>query len=385
MFVDYFTKANLISIIAQNTWIITMVIAIAVYKIILFTIPRIIFKHLKKLPPKYLRSVENNRIKSVIRYLIIAIYLTIAMNIFSNIHSISKKLEDLMFSSCTSLIIILLYTSAWYGIDFFLDIHALQKQSKRLNLKPVAQISKITLSIYTLTILLSHIFHIKYTSIFTSVGALAAAITFVFKDTIVGFISSLQITMYDMLRIDDWIELPLYQVQGTVEEINITTIKIRNFDETVSTIPTTYITSSVVKNYRRLSEMDIRRIARSIPIDINTIKHCEHELIDKLLENGYITKQDITSGDLNNINLYQKYIRRYISSINDFNTQNFTFLVRQLAPDANILPIQIYIFVSMYDWSKFEDIQSKLFGHVISVAQHFELQFCQYASLEYNK
>jgi miniconductance mechanosensitive channel len=219
----------------------------------------------------------------------------------------------------------------------------------------------------------------------------------IFKDPIVGFVSGVQIAANDMIRIGDWVEMPKYDANGEVVDISLTTIKIANFDNTITTVPTYAFISDSFKNWRRMQEKGGRRIKRSILIDINSIKFCTPELIEKFKEINFVTdyvttmenqfeefnKQNNISMDelfngihLTNIGVFRIYLQNYLNH-NEFIHQDMDKIVRQLDPIENGLPLEIYTFSTLTEWEDYERVQSDLFDHIIAIAPEFELRIYQ--------
>lgn len=229
---------------------------------------------------------------------------------------------------------------------------------------------------------------------FTAMGAISAVLLLMFKDTIMGFVASIQVTANDMVRIGDWITMAKYGADGDVTEINLTTVKVRNFDKTITTIPTYSLISESFQNWRGMAETGGRRIKRAIFIKQSTIRfitaeeveefkkiqsltgYIEHRQkdIDKSNERAGIDKSLLINGrNLTNAGLYRKYIDNYITNHSGTHKQ-MTMMVRQLAPTANGLPIELYVFTSTTKWVDYEYIMADIFDHLIAAARYFDLQ-----------
>ncbi len=234
-------------------------------------------------------------------------------------------------------------------------------------------------------------------ALLTSLGAMTAVIMLVFKDTILGFVASIQIAAYDMVRKGDWIEMPKYGADGDVIDISINTVKVQNWDKTITSLPTYSLISDSFKNWRGMSEGDGRRIKRSVIVDMNTIKFCDEAMVQKFSNIGLIkdymaTKskeieaynkdnsidktQIINGRHLTNLGTYREYIKAYLKSNPQIN-RNMTFLVRQLASSEKGLPIEIYIFSSDKNWVNYEAIQADIFDHLLAAASEFGLKVFQ--------
>jgi len=220
----------------------------------------------------------------------------------------------------------------------------------------------------------------------------------VFKDTILSFVSSIQINSNNLFKIGDWIEAPQFGADGDVIDIALHTIKIQNWDKTISIIPTHKLIDSSFKNWRGMSDSGGRRIKRSINIDINSIKFCNHELIEKFKEvnliseyiktklsvinkhNAELNIESLINGrTLTNIGTYRAYIKAYLKNNKHIHNE-MTFLVRQLSPTEKGLPIEIYVFSNNTNWIEYEEIQSDIFDHLLVVLNQFELKIYQYPS-----
>jgi len=231
----------------------------------------------------------------------------------------------------------------------------------------------------------------------SGIGAFAAVFSFVFKDTILGFIAGIQLTTNDMLRIGDWIEMEKYGADGDVIDIALNTIKVQNFDKTIVTIPAYAFVSDSFKNWRGMKEYGGRRIKRSLYIDVNSIGFCTPEMIEKFKKihylEDYITQKEneireynkvnevntellVNGRHMTNIGTFRAYIINYIKNHPGLQG-DATQIVRQLPPGEYGLPLEIYAFTNTTDWATYENIQSDIFDHIISVAGEFGLRLFQ--------
>ena len=275
------------------------------------------------------------------------------------------------------------------------DIYNTQEMSKLKPLTGLVQVIKIVLYVLAVLVIIAYLMNTKLSTIFISLGTMSAVLMLVFQDTIKGFVGSIQLSANDMLRIGDWIAVG--PADGNVLEINLTTVKVQNWDNTITTIPTYSLVSSPFTNWRGMSESGGRRIARTINIDVNTIRYCTPEMIEKYkhysLIKDYLTKkeEDIleynkanridTSEIMNgrqqtNLGIFRAYIKAYIDHNPKLN-HNLTMMVRQMQPTEFGVPLQIYAFSSDKQWTHYEDIQSDIFDHVISAAAMFDLKIYQ--------
>jgi len=236
-----------------------------------------------------------------------------------------------------------------------------------------------------------------------SIGALSAIIILVFRDTILGFVSSIQITVNDTVRIGDWITMKGSNADGNVIEVNLSTVKVQNFDNTITTIPTYKLVSDSFVNWRGMDESDGRRIKRSLLIKPSSIRFLNNEEIESLkkihLLSDYINKigKEINSfnssnqidksvlingRNLTNLGIFREYVQIYLKEHPDTN-DDLTMMCRQLEPTAYGIPIQIYTFSKDKEWTKYESITSDIFDHLLSSVKYFHLdcfELSQYSS-----
>ncbi len=231
-------------------------------------------------------------------------------------------------------------------------------------------------------------------------GGLTAVIMLVFRDSILGFIASIQLTGTDMIRVGDWIEMPSYDADGDVIEISIHSVRVRNWDKTITTIPTYALISKSFKNWRGMSESGGRRIKRSLNLDMTSIRFLTEQELDRLAEIQLITdyihsrQQEIKAYNKENsvdqstiINgrcqtnagVFRAYIIAYLQQ-NPKLHKDMTFLVRQLKPGPDGLPIQIYVFSKDQVWANYEAIQADIFDHLIAALPQFDLRIFQQPS-----
>ena len=234
----------------------------------------------------------------------------------------------------------------------------------------------------------------------TGIGALSAVVLLIFKDSILGLVASVQMSAYDMVRIGDWIEMPKFGADGDVIEVSLHTVKVQNWDKTITTIPTQAFITDSFKNWRGMSESGGRRIKRAIMIDMQTVKFCSAELLERLeriaVLKDYLAdkKKELTryNRELNvdgsspvngraitNLGTFRAYIEAYLRN-NTHIHPGMTFLVRQLAPTEKGLPIEIYVFTNDTRWVHYEAVQSDIFDHLLAVIQEFDLAVFQVPS-----
>jgi miniconductance mechanosensitive channel len=271
-------------------------------------------------------------------------------------------------------------------------------RSEKYRDKPIAsftQLAKILVWSIGLVILASIVLGRNPIYMFSALGAVSAVLILVFKDTLLGFTASIQITMNDMVRIGDWVSVPKYGADGDVMEINLTTVKVRNWDKTISTVPTYSFIADSFKNWRGMEESGGRRIKRSINVKISTVKFCSPELLEglhkvRLLKDHFSLKEKdlqeynarveigaqespVNGRRLTNIGVFRAYILAYLKAHPDVK-QDMTLLVRQLDPTENGIPIEIYCFSKKQAWADYEGIQADIFDHIMAAIRYFDLE-----------
>ena len=286
-------------------------------------------------------------------------------------------------------------------IDSFLngviDIYRNYEVSKRIPLRSFIQMAKIILYFLTFIVILSIVLKKDPTNLLTGLGAMTAVLLLIFKDSILGFVAGILISTNQMVRIGDWVELPKYGVDGDVTDISLTTVKVQNWDKTISTIPTYSLISDSFKNWRGMAESGGRRIMRAVNIDMSTIKVCTEEMLERFKKFQYITEyierkrkeiaeynrernvdeSELVNGrHLTNIGTFRAYVVAYLKNHPMIN-QDMTFIVRQLAPTSHGLPIQIYVFCKDKVWANYEGIQADIFDHILAILPEFELKVFQ--------
>ena len=264
-------------------------------------------------------------------------------------------------------------------------------------IKGYIQIVKIILNAFIFIIVFAILSGQSVTYYISGLGALTAVLLLVFQDTILSFVASVQIGQNNIINNGDWIEVPEYGADGDVIDIALHTVKVQNWDKTITSIPTSKIISTSVKNWRGMSEFGGRRIMRSITIDISSIKFLSIQDIENLKKippiKSYLDEKikeveifnndssndtsQIEQRNLTNIGTFRAYVENYLRQNENLDTQNMTFLVRQLAPTNQGVSIQIYTFTKTTDWVEYEKIQSDIFDHLLAVLHKFDLRAYQ--------
>jgi miniconductance mechanosensitive channel len=282
-------------------------------------------------------------------------------------------------------------------LNSVVDIYRRFDVSRKLPIRGFMQVAKLVVTIVAGIVILSIIIGEGAWALLGGMGAFTAILMLVFKDAILGFVAGIQLTANNMIHIGDWIEMPKYGADGDIIDISLTTVKVQNWDKTISSIPAYALISDSFKNWRGMAEAAGRRIKRSVCIDTNTVKFCDKEMLDKFKKfqhiAGYIEdkQKEITGWNaenrvdgtqlvngrrMTNIGVLRAYITEYLRNHAMLN-KDMTMMVRMLEPTPQGLPIQVYTFCTDKRWVYYEGIQSDIFDHILAVIPEFELRVYQ--------
>ena len=277
------------------------------------------------------------------------------------------------------------------------DIYEKTKYSERMHIKSYIQITKLIVNILGVVVIVAILIDKNVAWLLSGLGAMTAVLLLIFKDTILSLVASLQISSNDLFKIGDWIEAPQFGADGDVIDIALHAVKIQNWDKTISIIPTHKLIDSAFRNWRGMSESGGRRIKRSLFIDMNSIRLCTEELLEKFTHfellkdyidqktrevadhnksNSINTAELINGRRLTNVGTFRAYIEAYLRNNSKIHPE-MTFLIRQLEPTARGLPIQIYVFTNDTDWVRYEGIQADIFDHFLAIIPEFRLKVFQ--------
>jgi miniconductance mechanosensitive channel len=318
----------------------------------------------------------------------------IVINQFSYILPDIDSLLSNLSGALTALIIVLIISSVLTSIN---EIYEVVTKNNKQPIKGYIQVIKIIVYIIGGIVIIGVLTGQSIFELLAGIGALTAVLILVFRDTILSFIASIQITSYDLIKVGDWIEVPSYGVDGDVMDIALHTIKVRNFDKTITTVPTHKLIEGSFKNWRGMTETGGRRIKRALNIDLSSVKFCDEKMLNKFknfeLLNDYLdkkinevnefnknknvnTSELINGRRLTNIGTFRAYIKAYLRSREDIH-KGLTFLIRQREPGSMGIPIEIYVFTTTTVWVEYEEIQADIFDHLFAVVNLFELKVFQ--------
>lgn len=260
------------------------------------------------------------------------------------------------------------------------DVYNARSRQRNRPMKGFVQVLQVLLFFVGGIVIIALLVDKSPMSLFAGLGASAAVLMLVFKDSILGFVAGVQLSANDMVRIGDWIALPNGVANGTVEEITLNTVKIRNWDETISTVPPYTLVNNSFQNWRGMQESGGRRVSKNIYLDMTTLKFCTPEMLDSIRkEVPLMADYQPAEGEVpTNSQLYRIYIERYLRSLPVVN-QDMDLILSQKEPTTYGVPIQVYFFSRNKVWREYERIQSDIFDHLLVMVQKFELKLYQYS------
>lgn len=282
-------------------------------------------------------------------------------------------------------------------INAFEDIYNTFPFAAERPIKGYLQVIHLVAVIVGVLISISIIFNVKVLNILAGMGAMAAVLMLVFRDSILGLVAGVQLSANRMVKVGDWISMPSHHADGTVMEITLNTVKVRNWDKTISTIPTYAMVSDSFINWRGMEESGGRRIARAINIDLRSVKFCTPEMLEKFRKihhlKDYIDQRQkeieeynrkhnvdeslpVNGRRMTNLGVFRKYLENYISNHPKIH-KGMTLIIRHLEPTEKGLPIQIYAFSKEVEWAKYESVQADIFDHILAIIPLFELRVFQ--------
>jgi len=282
-------------------------------------------------------------------------------------------------------------------LNAVVDIYNTFDIARQKPIKGYVQIAMIIISIFGGIFALATMLNRSPWPLLSGLGAMTAILLLIFKDSILGLVASVQLSANDMVRIGDWIEMPKFNADGDVIDVSLHTVKVQNWDKTITTIPAYALIGDAFKNWRGMSDSGGRRIKRAINIDMTSVRFCKPEMLDRyenyqLLtdyirtkrkeisdyngENNIDTSELINGRNLTNIGTFRNYLVAYLRQHPRIHN-DMTFLVRQLPPGAQGMPIEVYVFSNDQAWANYENIQADIFDHIMAVLPAFDLRVFQ--------
>ena len=258
----------------------------------------------------------------------------------------------------------------------FLDYYSHTDKSRNRPLKALVQAVQVALVFIGGIVCIAVLIDKSPKALLTGLGASAAVLMLVFKDSILGFVAGVQLSQNNMIRIGDWVQMPDSSANGTVEEITLNTVKVRNWDNTITTIPPYTLVSTPFKNWRGMQESGGRRVDKMIYLDMTTIEVCTSDMLGDIRKNIPLMKDYKASDMPTNSQLYRVYIEKYLRS-HPVVAQDLDLIIAQRQPGQFGLPIEVYFFLTDKVWNEFETIQSDIFDHLIAMSSEFGLKMYQ--------
>lgn len=401
----FFESLSSLHLPERQTHIITSICLLVLYVLFMLVIDFIlkkiimgVFKSLLSKTSKTWKSIvlKNKVFQNVIHLIPAMVSKALLPLLFIGFPMLIAFLNNAM-NILLALLITLLLVSIVHSIRDFM------KTKPSLADKPLDSYFQV-LSIFLYFILVTTVFSIltgiSIKEFFVSLGAASAILMLVFKDTIMGFVASIQVSSNDMVRVGDWIEMPKYGADGTVLEINLNTMKVENFDKTITTVPTHYLISDSFKNWRGMSASGGRRIKRHINVKMSSVTFLNQEQLNSLSDiklisnhiqnkqieiNSYNQKHDLLNGNpvnarhLTNLGLFREYALAYIKNHPSVH-QQYYIMVRQLQPTEHGIPLELYLFTNNTNWAVYEGVMSDIFDHLIASAPFFFLEIYELPS-----
>ncbi len=367
------------------------VLGIFTYYIARWIINYIVLKLVKKTKTKIDDIIFNSAFLTKLNLIIVGIVIYMISSFLGQLAIVFEKLS-LSFVGIMAILMINNF------IDSIVNLFKNYKTYEKIPLKGYAQVLQILISMFGTIIIIGFLINRSPWKLLSGIGAMTAILMLVFKDTILGFVASVQLSANDMVKIGDWIEMPKYGADGNIIDITVHTVKVRNWDNTITTIPTYQMISDSFRNWRGMKESGARRIKRSLYIDVHTIKICDEKLVNRFekmeLIREYVVnkKKEIEEYNklhkfdesepangrrMTNIGTFRAYLYVYLRNHNRIR-QDLTILVRQLKMTEHGLPVEIYCFTNTTDWIEYENIQSDIFDHIFGVIDRFDLKVFQY-------
>ena len=359
-----------------------------IFRVVLITVLSIIAKRTKT---KFDDLLVDNKTAKYIAYLIPFLF------IYESVPVILKDFIkwEAIFGKIVGIYIVVL--SLWIIRSILKSIRDHLKQKQKYSDKPIdsyVQVIMIVLWLFGIVVIIYEIFDVGRTTILGTLGALSAIVILIFRDTILGFVASVQVSLNDMVRIGDWVTFDKFGADGDVIEINLATVKVRNFDNTTTTIPTYSLISDSFRNWRGMLDSDGRRIKRHILVKAKSIRFLTEDDLQKMkkiqLVSKYIDERQaeidkynktynvdkslsINGRNMTNFGLFRKYITKYLEYYPGLN-QNMILLCRQLQPTAQGIPLEIYAFSKDQSFEEYEYIMADIFDHIIASIVYFDLE-----------
>lgn len=365
---------------SDNSWVYWTVVVSIIAFIILFVnllcrrllIP-LVKQVIKRTRPSWDDILFNDVLLRDVTHLVPPILIAVLMPMAFSVENV--VLEFLLKVNMIYLIAVIAKLLCTFLSSLY-ELSNRQNHLKNHPLKGVYQMLKIVVVCIALIIIVSVLIGKNPGYVLTALGASAAVLMLVFKDMILGLVAGVQLSANDMLRPGDWISMPKYGADGDVMEVTLTTVKVQNWDKTITTIPPYALISDSFQNWRGMKDSGGRRVKRSIYIDMRSITFCTDEQMAEFSERGWLEGVEREDKFIVNLHIFRNYLENYLRQHHRVN-QKLIIMVRQLQPTAQGLPLELYFFSEGTDWVPYEHLQSEVFEHVFAVLPTFGLRVFQ--------
>ena len=373
--------------------VLCVVVNYLVKKLIAVVVRSIVLRSANKYDDVFLEKKVFHRLSHLAPVLVIYTLGPALLNDFPRLAELTNVVTSLYIVIMVMIIFFAFLDAAGAIYDSF-DI------SRTRPIKIYLQITKIIASMVAAILVLSLLLDKSPIYFLTGMGAIMAILLLIFKDTILGFVGGVQVTANNLVQIGDWIEMPKYGADGDVIEIALHTVRVQNFDRTITTIPTYALVTDSFKNWRGMVQSGGRRIKRAIFIDAKSVRFCDADMLARFEEMAYLKdyiqtrrkeideynkahgfdpRQPVNGRKMTNLGTFRAYITNYLNSHPKIH-QEMICMVRQLAPNEKGIPLEIYAFTNDINWVNYETIQSDIFDHIMAVVPFFGLRVFQYPS-----
>ena len=386
------------AVISYYKLALLIALIVVIGSILHFTLRRVLIKAIILFAKKSKSNFDNRLVEYNFFYRLSFILPLAALYLFDGIIFADFPQLKPIFEGVFNIVLLVIIVGSFDALLNATRVHL--EHSKFFKNKPInsyVQLVKTLIYLFSIIILISILIGKSPLYLLTALGAVSAIILLIFRDTILGFTASIQISANDMVRVGDWVSLPKYGADGDVTEINLVTVKIKNWDNTISTVPTYAFINDSFKNWRGMSESGGRRIKRYLSFNMQTVKFADDEFLKKLSKIQILTnfieqsqlrinkfngeqnadKSELANGrHMTNIGLFRNYAELYLKS-NPLLNVEMTTMVRQLQPTELGIPLEIYCFSKNQEWIAYEQLSSDLFDHLIAVSTKFDLKIFQ--------
>ncbi|MBT3232557.1 MAG: mechanosensitive ion channel [Calditrichaeota bacterium] len=355
---------------------------------------RYLLRGIEKLVVKSKTTYDDKLLKSGLFHRLALIAPAIVLYNFAHLFG---PIEDLLRRILTAAIVLIAILGLGALLKSIGEILADRDKEQKFNFKTYVQISKLVLYIVGALICVAILTGQSPLVMISGLGAMTAVLLLVFRDTILSFVAGIQINSNDLVRVGDWIEVPKFGADGDVIDIALHTVRVQNWDKTITMIPTHKLIEESFKNWRGMTQSGGRRIMRAIRIDMSSVKFCDAELRarfgkmhlvkdyvqdrqkeidDYNQKTGIDQSESINGRRMTNLGVFRAYLEAYLLDHPKIHNE-MTFLVRQLSPGDSGIPIEIYVFTTDTNWNSYEAIQADIFDHIIAVTSRFDLTIFQ--------